>query len=117
MQSAVGVSRSVCKLTTPTASQVQGVFFRAGTIEEAKKLGVVGHVENTSSGTVTGEVQGEPKPVSQMKVSLLQCNSGLLQRRSSEESLCDRTGCNTKGHLEQELISALLQMKGVILTS
>ena len=52
-------------------SQVQGVFFRAGTIEEAKKLGVVGHVENTSSGTVTGEVQGKPKPVSQMKVSLV----------------------------------------------
>lgn len=47
--------------------KVQGVFFRAGTIEEAKKLGVVGHVENTSSGTVTGEVQGEPKPVSHMK--------------------------------------------------
>lgn len=48
--------------------QVQGVFFRASTIEEAKKLGVVGHVENTSSGTVTGEVQGQPKPVSQLKV-------------------------------------------------
>lgn len=32
------------------------------------KLGVVGHVENTSSGTVTGEVQGESKPVAQMKV-------------------------------------------------
>ncbi len=62
------------------------MFFRAGTIEEAKKLGVVGHVENTSSGTVTGEVQGEPKPVSQMKVSLLQCNSGLLQRRNFRES-------------------------------
>ena len=48
--------------------QVQGVFFRASTIEEAKKLGVVGHVENTPSGTVTGEVQGQPKPVSQLKV-------------------------------------------------
>ena len=50
--------------------QVQGVFFRAGTIEKAKKLGVVGHVENTLSGTVTGEVQGEKQPVSQMKVSI-----------------------------------------------
>lgn len=48
--------------------QVQGVNFRAGTIQQAKKLGVVGHVENTSSGTVTGEVQGEKQPVSQMKV-------------------------------------------------
>lgn len=45
------------------------MFFRASTIEKAKKLGVVGHVENTSRGTVTGEVQGEKQPVSQMKVS------------------------------------------------
>lgn len=82
MHSAVGVSRSMCKLKIPAVSQVQGVFFRAGTIEEAKKLGVVGHVENTSSGTVTGEVQGKPKPVSQMKVSLFQCTCGLLQRHS-----------------------------------
>lgn len=37
-------------------------------MSQGKKLGVVGHVKNTSSGTVTGEVQGEPKPVSQMKV-------------------------------------------------
>ena len=44
------------------------MFFRAGTIEQAKKIGVVGHVENTSRGTVTGEVQGEPKPVASMKV-------------------------------------------------
>ncbi|KAL3141006.1 hypothetical protein ABBQ32_005520 [Trebouxia sp. C0010 RCD-2024] len=47
--------------------KVQGVFFRASTIDKAKKLGVVGHVENTSSGTVTGEVQGGKEPVSQMK--------------------------------------------------
>ena len=46
------------------------MFFRANTVEKAKKLGVVGHVENTSRGTVTGEVQGEPKPVSLMKVSI-----------------------------------------------
>lgn len=37
------------------------MFFRANTVEKAKKVGVVGHVENTSRGTVTGEVQGEPK--------------------------------------------------------
>ena len=51
--------------------QVQGVFFRATTIEQAKKLGLVGHVENTSSGTVTGEAQGQKQPVSQLKVSNL----------------------------------------------
>ncbi|KAA6426192.1 MAG: acylphosphatase-2 [Trebouxia sp. A1-2] len=47
--------------------EVQGVNFRSGTIDEGNKLGVVGHVENTSSGTVTGEVQDESKPVAQMK--------------------------------------------------
>lgn len=47
--------------------QVQGVFFRAGTIEEAKKLGVVGHVENASDGSVTGEAQGDAQPIAQMK--------------------------------------------------
>ena len=49
--------------------QVQGVNFRSGTVDEGEKLGVVGHVENTSSGAVTGEVQGKSGPVSQMKVS------------------------------------------------
>ena len=39
-----------------------------GAVDQADKLGVVGHVENTSSGTVTGEVQGESQPVAQMKV-------------------------------------------------
>ena len=59
----------------PPAAQVQGVNFRSGTIDEGNKLGVVGHVENTSSGTVTGEVQGESKPVAQMKVSY--CREGI----------------------------------------
>lgn len=45
------------------------MFFRASTIDKAKQLGVVGHVENTSRGSVTGEAQGEKQPVSQMKVS------------------------------------------------
>lgn len=55
----------------PLVLQVQGVNFRSGTIDHAKKMGVVGHVENTSSGTVTGEVQGEEQAVSQMKARRL----------------------------------------------
>ena len=55
--------------TAPLVLQVQGVNFRSGAVDHANKVGVVGHVENTSSGTVTGEVQGEKTPVSQMKVS------------------------------------------------
>ncbi|XP_075003921.1 acylphosphatase-2 isoform X2 [Calonectris borealis] len=38
--------------------RVQGVCFRMYTEEEARKLGVVGWVKNTSQGTVTGQVQG-----------------------------------------------------------
>ena len=68
-------ARDACKVALAQvayerALQVQGVNFRSGTIDQANKLGVVGHVENTSSGTVTGEVQGESQPVAQMKVCL-----------------------------------------------
>lgn len=60
----------VCRasLTYERAMQVQGVNFRSGAVDQANKLGVVGHVENTSGGTVTGEVQGDSQPVAQMKV-------------------------------------------------
>lgn len=61
---------AILSQTSRCCTQVQGVNFRSGTIDEAEKLGVVGHVENTSNGTVTGEVQGEKQKVSQMKVSL-----------------------------------------------
>lgn len=57
-------------VTLAERMQVQGVFFRASTIDKAKQLGVVGHVENTPRGTVTGEAQGEKQPVSQMKVNI-----------------------------------------------
>ena len=39
-------------------SQVQGVFFRDNTVKEARKLGIVGWVQNTEAGTVIGEIQG-----------------------------------------------------------
>nr|XP_012633260.1 acylphosphatase-2 isoform X1 [Microcebus murinus] len=43
--------------------RVQGVCFRMYTEGEAKKIGVVGWVKNTSSGTVTGQVQGPEEKV------------------------------------------------------
>ncbi|XP_045150044.1 acylphosphatase-2 isoform X1 [Echinops telfairi] len=45
---------------------VQGVCFRMYTEGEAKKLGVVGWVKNTSKGTVTGQVQGPEEKVNSM---------------------------------------------------
>uniref|UniRef100_A0A8D1WSC1 Acylphosphatase n=1 Tax=Sus scrofa TaxID=9823 RepID=A0A8D1WSC1_PIG len=47
--------------------RVQGVCFRMYTEDEARKIGVVGWVKNTSKGTVTGQVQGPEEKVNSMK--------------------------------------------------
>lgn len=41
-------------------------FSHQYTEEEAKKLGLVGWVKNTSQGTVTGQVQGPEDKVNEM---------------------------------------------------
>ncbi len=47
-----------------TASgSVQGVFFRAATSDEARRLGVTGWVRNAEDGTVELEAQGAPDAV------------------------------------------------------
>ncbi|KAM9302206.1 acylphosphatase-2-like [Gastrophryne carolinensis] len=46
---------------------VQGVFFRKYTEDQAKKVAVVGWVKNTPYGTVTGQVQGSKDKVEIMK--------------------------------------------------
>ncbi|XP_063085443.1 acylphosphatase-2 isoform X4 [Cavia porcellus] len=53
--------------------RVQGVCFRMYTEGEAKKIGVVGWVKNTSKGTVTGQVQGPEE-----KVNSICCPVGLI---------------------------------------
>ncbi|XP_078283999.1 acylphosphatase-2-like isoform X5 [Rhinoraja longicauda] len=45
---------------------VQGVFFRKFTVEQAEKLGLVGWVKNTAEGTVTGQVQGSADKINVM---------------------------------------------------
>ncbi|XP_049597425.1 acylphosphatase-1 [Syngnathus scovelli] len=47
--------------------KVQGVFFRKYTQTQGKKLGLVGWVQNTSVGTVQGQIQGPRKKVIEMK--------------------------------------------------
>lgn len=42
---------------------VQGVFYRASTQNEAKKLGLTGYVRNLSDGSVELEVQGDSADV------------------------------------------------------
>ncbi|KAM4607340.1 acylphosphatase-2-like [Polymixia lowei] len=49
---------------------VQGVCFRMYTEKEGLRLGLVGWVKNTYSGTVVGQVQGPADMVKDMKVWL-----------------------------------------------
>ncbi|XP_023045970.1 acylphosphatase-2 isoform X2 [Piliocolobus tephrosceles] len=49
--------------------RVQGVCFRMYTEDEARKIGVVGWVKNTSKGTVTGQVQGPEDKVNSMQTA------------------------------------------------
>ncbi|XP_028278661.1 acylphosphatase-2-like [Parambassis ranga] len=49
---------------------VQGVCFRMYTEKEGLRLGLVGWVKNTFSGTVVGQVQGPADMVGEMKVWL-----------------------------------------------
>ena len=49
--------------------QVQGVFFRASTADEAKRLGgIVGWVRNTPTGSVEGEAQGSNQQLEAFRV-------------------------------------------------
>jgi acylphosphatase len=46
---------------------VQGVFFRANTQRTAHSLGLRGYVQNTTSNTVTGVIEGSPSQVEVMR--------------------------------------------------
>ncbi|XP_015720586.1 acylphosphatase-1 [Coturnix japonica] len=47
--------------------RVQGVFFRKYTQSEAKRLGLVGWVQNTRHGTVQGQAQGPAGSVRELQ--------------------------------------------------
>ncbi|XP_070334480.1 acylphosphatase-2 isoform X5 [Odocoileus virginianus] len=69
--------------TEPSAPALAGVCFRMYTEDEARKIGVVGWVKNTSKGTVTGQVQGPEEKVNSMK--------SWLSKIGSPSSRIDRT--------------------------
>ena len=45
---------------------VQGVFFRASTRDEARRLGLTGWARNTSDGRVEVEAQGAPDAIDRL---------------------------------------------------
>lgn len=55
--------------------KVQGVFFRKNTRKQARSHGVVGWVENTPRGTVTGVLQGDTAKVQLMQQWLSEVGS------------------------------------------
>ncbi|XP_017677335.1 PREDICTED: acylphosphatase-2 [Lepidothrix coronata] len=73
--------------------RVQGVCFRMYTEEEARKLGVVGWVKNTSQGTVTGQVQGPEDKVDAMK--------SWLSKVGSPSSRIDRTNFSNEKEISK----------------
>ncbi|NXK98994.1 ACYP2 protein, partial [Mesembrinibis cayennensis] len=61
--------------------------------EEARKLGVVGWVKNTSKGTVTGQVQGPEDKVNAMK--------SWLSKVGSPSSRIDRTSFSNEKEISK----------------
>ncbi|NXN86436.1 ACYP2 protein, partial [Bombycilla garrulus] len=66
---------------------------RGYTEQEAKKLGVVGWVKNTSQGTVTGQVQGPEERVNEMK--------SWLSKVGSPSSRIDKTNFSNEKEISK----------------
>ncbi|XP_066034050.1 acylphosphatase-2 isoform X1 [Chamaea fasciata] len=79
--------------TWSTGCSVQSVCFRMYTEQEAKKLGVVGWVKNTSQGTVTGQVQGPEEKVNEMK--------SWLSKVGSPSSRIDKTNFSNEKEISK----------------
>uniref|UniRef100_A0A673STD4 Acylphosphatase n=1 Tax=Suricata suricatta TaxID=37032 RepID=A0A673STD4_SURSU len=69
---AMSAARPLKSVDYEVFGRVQGVCFRMYTEDEARKIGVVGWVKNTSKGTVTGQVQGPEEKVNSMDLLALE---------------------------------------------
>ena len=54
------------RLHIRVTGRVQGVYFRASTCGEARRLGISGWVRNTSDGAVELEAQGAPDALAEL---------------------------------------------------
>ena len=52
------MTEEMCRANLLVIGKVQGVFFRASTMEQAQGLGLKGWVENLADGSVEIEVEG-----------------------------------------------------------
>ncbi|XP_001506566.3 acylphosphatase-2 isoform X2 [Ornithorhynchus anatinus] len=75
LRSAVMSAAGLKSVDYEVSGRVQGVCFRMYTEAEAKKMGLVGWVKNTSQGTVVGQVQGPEEKVNSMKTWLTKVGS------------------------------------------
>ncbi|XP_025116805.1 acylphosphatase-2 isoform X7 [Bubalus bubalis] len=71
LAAAMSTARPLKSVDYEVFGRVQGVCFRMYTEDEARKIGVVGWVKNTSKGTVTGQVQGPEEKVNSISEPLL----------------------------------------------
>ncbi|NP_001421657.1 acylphosphatase-2 isoform X1 [Equus asinus] len=83
LAAAMSTARPLKSVDYEVFGRVQGVCFRMYAEDEARKIGVVGWVKNTSKGTVTGQVQGPEEKVNSMK--------SWLSKVGSPSSRIDRT--------------------------
>ncbi|XP_010152071.1 PREDICTED: acylphosphatase-1 [Eurypyga helias] len=81
--------------------KVQGVFFRKYTQGEAKRLGLVGWVRNTSHGTVQGQVQGPSARVRELQEWLRK--TGSPQSRISRAEFGDEKAIAALEHKDFQI--------------
>lgn len=69
------------------SGRVQGVGYRAWTVDAARTLGVQGWVRNRTNGTVEAVFQGDGTRIHQM---IEKCHQGPLMARVSEVTTSDK---------------------------
>ena len=79
--------------------RVQGVAFRASTVDEARRLGLTGWVRNCADGSVELEAQGDAAMVASL---LAWCGHGPPAARVAGVAVEDQTvGADDKGFVQR----------------